>query len=146
MWPLHTHRRQPTAGLEPSAEPCVMAVLPELAEQRRLVSCSIGSAWRLDIVFTLDEALLRAERDEPSVILLDRDLPNSDWRVTVNRFCTLHPTPSVLLASPVADQYLWDELVANGGYEVVSKPFQAAELKRIVASAHAFWKSRLPRG
>jgi len=34
----------------------------------------------------------------------------------------------------------------NGGYDVVIKPFQAGELKRVIASAHAFWKSRLPRG
>jgi DNA-binding response OmpR family regulator len=129
-----------------SAEPFMMAVLPQLAEQQRLALCVNGSAWRLDIVFTLDEALLRAERDKPSVILLDRDLSNADWRVAVHKFCKLRPAPSVLLASPVADQYLWDELVTNGGYEVVVKPFQAGELKRVIASAHAFWKSRLPRG
>jgi len=144
MWPLHTHRRERIREAPPSVEPFIMAVLPQLTEQRRLVSCANGNPWRLDIVFTLDEALLRAERDKPSVILLDRDLPNADWRATVHQFCELRPAPSILLASPVADRYLWDELVANGGYDVVIKPFQAGALKRVIASAHAFWKSRLP--
>jgi CheY-like chemotaxis protein len=121
-----------------------MAVLPQLLEQESLVSCAGDNLWRLDIVFTLDEALLRAARDKPSVILLDRDLPDADWRAAVHTFGELRPTPSILLASPVADQYLWHEIVANGGYEVVTKPFQAKELKRVIASAHAFWKSRLP--
>lgn len=123
-----------------------MAVLPQLVEQQRFASCANGSPWKLDMVFTLDEAFLRADRDKPSVILLDRDIPNADWRTTVNRFRNLRPAPSVLLASPVADQYLWGELVTNGGYDVVIKPFQRGELKRAVASAHAFWKSGLPRG
>ena len=40
--------------------------------------------------------------------------------------------------SVLAPVYFGDELVTNGGYEIVGKPFQAGELKRVAASAHAF--------
>ena len=50
----------------------------------------------------------------------------------------------VLLASSVADQYLWNQVIQHHGYDVVIKPFQPEDLRRAVTFAWSWrgWTAR----
>ena len=50
-----------------------------------------------------------------------------------------------MLVSKVIDDYLWSELVANGGYEVLRKPLREDEVFRSVRMAWSYWSSAAKR-
>lgn len=80
----------------------------------------------------------------PTTIVLDRDLPDEDWRHALPRLAALPHTACLLLASAVADEYLWQEVSRHGGDDLLAKPWQSAELRRLVAFAAAqrAWAAR----
>jgi DNA-binding NtrC family response regulator len=69
------------------------------------------------------------------IVVCDRDLPNEDWRVVLAGFSELSPPVCTLLASQVADEYLWREIVHNKGFEILTKPFDPEKVIRTVRFA-----------
>jgi CheY-like chemotaxis protein len=128
------------AQSEKAVRPAVrlLAILPETedAEQLRTIANDLG--WSVAIVHTPAEALSRLQDEPVTAAICDQDLPEEDWRVVMSRIATLPKSPCVLLASRVMDQYLWNEVIQCRGYDVVSKPFQSEELRRVVAFALSF--------
>jgi len=53
--------------------------------------------------------------------------------------------PCVLLVSRVVDDYLWNEVVRRGGYDVLSKPLREEEVARAIKLAWAYWNSAARR-
>jgi len=51
----------------------------------------------------------------------------------------------IFLVSKVADDYLWNEVVRRGGYDVISKPLRHDELERAAKLAWTYWSSTLNR-
>jgi FixJ family two-component response regulator len=81
---------------------------------------------------------------ESPIIIWDRDLPSEDWRDVVHTLAALPQRPCVLLLSRVVDDYLWNEVVRVGGYDVLSKPLKEAEVVRVVRLAWSYWASTAP--
>ena len=50
-----------------------------------------------------------------------------------------------MLVSRVMDGYLWNEVVCNGGYDVLAKPLREDEVCRVVKLARSYWISALKR-
>jgi hypothetical protein len=73
------------------------------------------------------------------VVLYDRDWPNAEWRTTVHTFASSPQRPCVILASRVADEYLWQELIRCGGHDLLAKPLRAEEVNRAVRLALSYW-------
>jgi hypothetical protein len=46
--------------------------------------------------------------------------------------------------SRVVDEYLWNETVRRGGYDVVSKPLREEDLIRVVRLAWSYWSIAKP--
>ena len=116
----------------------LLAILPgqEDAEQLRRIAAGLG--WSVSVVDTPAEAMARLQSEPVTAAICDQDLPQEDWREVMNRIAALPKSPCVLLASRVMDQYLWNEVIQCRGYDVVSKPFQSEELRRVVAFALSF--------
>ena len=74
------------------------------------------------------------------VILYDRDWPNAEWRSTVQAFAASLQRSCVILVSRVADDYLWQELIRCGGYDLLPKPFHADEVRRALRLALSYWR------
>ena len=53
------------------------------------------------------------------------------------------PKSCVVLVSPVNDEYLWQEVIQYGGFDVITKPFQSDQIRRHIDHAWLFWKSDL---
>jgi FixJ family two-component response regulator len=46
-----------------------------------------------------------------------------------------------MLVSRVADDNLWNEVVCNGGYDVLRKPLRQPDVLRAVKFAWSYWNS-----
>lgn len=136
MWPLKAHA--PESELAAG----VLAILPDGCDAGPLVDLAAKQHWKLTVVHAFDQALWQVAHHAFPLILLDRDVGSGDWRACVQSFARLRPIPSVILISSVGDHYLFDEVVKQGGFDVIRKPLEADELQRISRLAFTFWKSR----
>ncbi len=91
--------------------------------------------WTVAAARSSDEAVAAIESQEFSLVICDRDLPGEDWRDVLARLTSLSQPVCVFLASPVVDEYLWNEVIQHRGYDVVTKPYRYDELTRAVTFA-----------
>jgi DNA-binding response OmpR family regulator len=124
----------------PSRTPMVALVLIE--EDRRVLA-GISSQEPFDMHFakSFDEACALANQLVAPVVLFDRNWPGTDWRTSVERLAALPHHSCVILLSGVADDYLRQELVRQGGYDVLPKPLRSDKVVRVVKLALSYWNS-----
>ncbi len=104
-----------------------------------------SNSWDLTVVGTFNEGLSFSANRNAAVVILDRDLPGKDWRSAVRSFAQSRATPCIILASSVMDDYLFEEIVKQGGFDTIAKPIRTDELRRIGGLAIKYWKSRVAR-
>jgi DNA-binding NtrC family response regulator len=130
------------------AVPCRLAVssrVPIIAlvvsEQDRHVLASISSQEPLDVHFagSCEEGQAVANQLSAPIILFDRNWPGTEWRPAVESLAAAPHRPCVILISGVADDYLFQELIRRGGYDVLPKPLRPDNAARVVKLALSYW-------
>jgi hypothetical protein len=131
---------EPPAGDPPRSRITIVSILLEDQDRSLLAKVSQANQW--DVVFakTCDEARLVSEQIKPQIILVDRDLAEGDWRQSLLA-CASSSGACTMLISRVADDYLWNEVVSNGGYDVLRKPLREQDVLRAVKFAWSYWNS-----
>lgn len=85
-------------------------------------------------------ALLRTHRIP--IVLCDHDAYPDAWR-EILRACKLLPAPPcVIVTSRLAEDRLWMELLNEGAFDLLSKPFDPSDVMRIIHSAWVHWQNR----
>jgi DNA-binding NtrC family response regulator len=133
----------PSTKTAPQIEPRIPIVALVVSDHDREVLNCISSREPLDIHFAEShvDAWEAMNRLNSPVILYDRDWPNAEWRTTVQALASSPHRSCVILASRVADDYLWQELIRCGGYDLLAKPFRADDVARALKLALSYWKS-----
>lgn len=124
----------------------VLTVVAMVADERdRRLLANIGSRRHIDLYFAdgCDEALTSAHRLDAPVVLCDRDLSSKEWRDLVQLFASTRQRPSVILISKVVDEYLRQEVILHGGYDVVAKPLREEDVVRSLKLAWSYWHSAM---
>jgi len=116
-----------------------------MGEQDRALLTKIATRTGIDIRFTdsCSEAWTISNQLEAPVILCDRDLPGMEWRDVMQILASAPQRPSVILTSRVVDDYLWQEVIHNGGYDVLPKPLREEDVVRSVRLAWSYWSSAM---
>jgi DNA-binding response OmpR family regulator len=117
----------------------VLIVTPSAADATALKAISARAGWELLIAQSLDDASGILDAIAAPIILCDRDLLGGDWRSGLSRLAAHHG--SVILASTVVDDYLLEEVIQQGGFDVLPKPFREPEVVRTVAFAWTHYRS-----
>lgn len=81
--------------------------------------------------------------DGVNVVLTEVDLPDGTWRDVLATAQNSSPSPPVLITSRHADAHFWADILEAGAYDLITQPFHAAEVQRLVLSA--FLKTELNR-
>jgi DNA-binding NtrC family response regulator len=138
-------RSTPGRNTLPRRIPVVAAVV---SEQDRHVLASVSGQEVLEVHFveSCDEACAVAKHLIAPVILFDRDLPGAEWRTTVKSLAASPHRACVVLMSRVVDDYLRQELIRRGGYEVLPKPLRADNILRVIKLALSYWISTASPG
>ena len=126
----------------PSRVPVVALVV---SEQDRYILSSTSGHEALDVRFaeSCEEARTLANKLTAPIVLFDRDWPGAEWRTAVAILAALPHRACVILMSGVADDYLWQELIRTGGYDVLPKPLRPDNVVRVVKLALSYWNSAL---
>ena len=94
------------------------------------------AGWRLFEARNRRSAMECLERNPVQVVLAQSDLPNWSWQNVLRDLRCMRRPPQLVVTSPTADDRLWAEVLNIGGYDVLlAEPFEADELRRVVASA-----------
>ena len=98
--------------------------------------------WHIEPVPSVDSLMAAILHESISMVVCDRDRMADAWKDLLDRFAGLARPPLLIVASRLADDHLWAEALNLGAYDVVSKPFEAAEVSRIAGLACAHWHGR----
>ena len=104
-------------------------------DQAALNNCLGGVSVRITAASTCREALARLKYGGISVVICDADLPDGTWRDILDYLQTAGERPELIVASRLADDYLWSEVLNLGGFDVLAKPFRAVEVRHVVETA-----------
>lgn len=126
-----------------SASPLAIVGLVMNEPDRRLLA-GLGSRneWKVSFAETLDEASALSEAVRAPAVLCDRDMCGKDWRAALERLSASPHGPCVLLMSAVVDDYLWNEVIRRGGYDVLAKPLREEDVLRTIKLARSFWNTK----
>lgn len=120
-----------------------------LSDQDRNVLTSIAQQEPFDMHFaeSFEDASKLVNTFSAPVILFDRNWPGTDWRMAVEHLAASPHHACVILMSGVADDYLWQELIRRGGYDVLPKPLRNDHVIRVIKLALSYLNSeRKPAG
>lgn len=117
----------------------LLAITRGAEEKAALERIAADLRWKLSIAESAEDAIHLLGDAPLPLVICDRDLPGEDWRTTVAQIANRRDVLCVVLASSVVDDYLWDEVIKQRGYDVVSKPFEADQLRRAATFAWS-WK------
>lgn len=142
MWPLRSQHHATGHVKASGSPPEMLAIMKSFQDQAALANFARSNGWDLTMLNALPETSALSAKPNTAVIILDRDLTENDWRSAVHSLAQHRPAPCIILASSVLDDYLFDEIVRQGGFDIVAKPIRPDELRRIGGLALTFWKSR----
>ena len=123
---------------EPSHDvPAILAIACSLSDREALQQIVEKMGWEMASAEDLDRGaeLLRAK--PIPIVVCDRDLPGMDWREAIRTLAAGVDRRCVILASFVADDYLWEEVIHHGGYDILPKPFREDEVIHAIRFAWA---------
>ena len=116
----------------------LLALTRDAGEWQSLARIAEAEKWILFWADSPAQAYKIVTRHQVPVVICDRDLRGEDWRSVLVGFSKLSPPVCTLLASEVADEYLWREMVRNKGFEILTKPFDPEKVIRTVRFAWAW--------
>src|SRR5258708_5997667 len=120
----------------------VLAVSEHRDDFSSLAKVDAGWSWALDLASAL-ESLRRAEFP---IVLLDRDVANGDWPSAMRQLLAIRNRTCIILISSVSDEYLWNEVVQCGGFDVLPRPIRKEQAVSLLDFAHTHWKTTWPVG
>jgi DNA-binding NtrC family response regulator len=98
--------------------------------------------WTVHPVRTVSAAMSVLAKNRLPIVICESDVAGVSWKAVLEQLRLLGDSPSVLVSSRLADEHLWVEALNLGAYDVLSKPFDRAELTRILDSAWLDWRDR----
>lgn len=123
----------------------VLAVSPHNEDHACLRAIFSHSNWRIFSARDCAEALRFLRANRLAVLVSECDLPDGDWKSLLDSLSSLPLPPLLVVTSRNADDTLWAEVLNLGAYDVLSKPFDRAEVTRIISLAWLHWKEEATR-
>jgi DNA-binding NtrC family response regulator len=139
--PAEPQPAEPQPNAAPRLRITIVSVLLDDQDRSLIAEVCFENQWDVFFAKTCVEARQVSEQIKPHIILLDRDLADGDWRNALSACASASPGACTMLVSRVADDNLWNEVVSNGGYDVLRKPLRQPDVLRAVKFAWSYWNS-----
>jgi DNA-binding response OmpR family regulator len=121
-----------------------LAILPSQDDQSSLNEIFRHSRWNLHLLPALRNTRKLLDEVAPGVVIASSALPDGSWKDVLRELSHIHQPPPLIVASRLADERLWAEVLNLGGYDVLSTPFQREEVIRAVSLAWRHWRDLQP--
>lgn len=118
----------------------ILAVSPAEEDHLLLAHVFSHSNWKCAVARTCAEALEVLRQSGVAVVICAAELPDGTWKDLLARLAGPPAPPRLIVASRLADERLWAEVLDSGGYDVLCMPFEPPELIRVVSLAWSQWQ------
>lgn len=118
-----------------SSPPMALLISPSQDEHDTLHALFIAEGWTLHSASSLGMASSLLRKTDVSVVITAADLPVGTWRDVLVVTRLLAKPLKVIVTSSYADERLWAEALNLGAYDVLAKPFDRAEVLRVLTAA-----------
>lgn len=123
----------------PAAKPArenitLLAICPNKEDRQSLENILEHDRWTIQGAPSLREAT-RLLDGGPSLVVCEKDLPDGTWKDVFRAATGLDNPPPVVVVSRLADERLWAEVLNWGGFDVLLKPFERSEVRRVMGMA-----------
>jgi len=98
--------------------------------------------WKIRLAATVEEAIPIVVSESTPLIIYDWNLTDDNWSSAFDRLNGLGIAMCILLASRVADPYLWQEVIRFGGFDLLPRSAPRDEWIRKLRFAW-FWNRSL---
>lgn len=112
----------------------ISAVAADHDSLRRILSDQL---WQIDIASNYQEAVACLCRDRVDVVVCESHLPDGTWKDLLGHIAEMLDPPALIVTSGVVDAQFRDGVRAMGGYDVITKPFDAEDVRHLLATADA---------
>lgn len=120
----------------------VLLVSPLDEDHQGLRQILQHSKWQQYGARTAAEALAFLEEHPTPVAICESELPDGTWQDVLAQMGRLKRPPMLVVTARLADDVLWSQVLNLGGYNVLAKPLDAAEVFHVVSFAWLCWKSQ----
>ena len=93
------------------------------------------SKWHVAGATTCTEAIAHLTWHRVPIVLCESALPDGSWKDILDQVAQYPEPPTLIVTSRLADDYLWAEVLNWGGYDVLAKPFNEGEVRRVIEGA-----------
>ena len=93
---------------------------------------------RLALAKTRTQAIPLLNAPHCGIILIDSDLPGG-WKIFLQDVQARAHPPALIVLARVGDERLWAEVLNLGGYDVLAKPLDRAEVDYVISAACRQW-------
>ncbi len=124
------------AGAGATEAPATVLIISPCAEDHEFFSSVFDlPSWKAYRAWSYREALKWLMRDRMTLIICDFHLPDGDWKDVLSQAQVLPEPPCVVLASRLASDALWADVLNLGGFDLLEKPFVREEVIRVAETA-----------
>lgn len=111
-------------------------------DARRLSQMLDALPLLLDHVESLDQARAKLQQSDYAVVLTEAALADGNWMDMLHLARRYPGEVEVIVTDPHADARFWAEALNMGAYDLLSQPFYAPEVRRILFNACSRMESR----
>ena len=124
------------AAFTPARVP-VLVVSPYPDDHIQLGKFLLREGWEMRHVTTCEEAQIVLQRMPVSIVISESETAGVNWRklLAAIQRVPFPGKPNLIVASVKADDRLWSEVLNLGGYNVLAKPFEPAEVLWVLENA-----------
>jgi two-component system, NtrC family, response regulator HydG len=91
--------------------------------------------WQIRIASNYQEAVACLCHDRVDVVVCERHLPDGTWKDLLGHIAEMLDPPALVVTSGVVDAHFRAGVRAMGGYDLITKPFDAEEVSHLLATA-----------
>ena len=113
----------------------VLVVSPMEEDQKYFRLLFPKPVWRVLSAESMRDAAKLLQARPVGVVLTEHDLEDGTWSDLLDLAASAPWSPPVVVVSRHADEAMWAQVLNLGGYDVLMKPFDATEVRRVVGMA-----------
>jgi PleD family two-component response regulator len=113
----------------------ILSISTVAADHRILRRILNDQVWQIDIASSYREAVAHFCRDRVDVVICASHLPDGTWKDLLGHIAEMPDPPALVVTSTAVDAHLRSEVRALGGYDVMTKPLNAGEVRRVLSAA-----------
>lgn len=121
----------------------ILSVSPHEEDHLSLQSIVGHSKWMLFKAADLPSAQALLQEHRIAVVFCECDLTPGTWIDVLQHINALPRAPSLVVTSRLADDRLWSAVLNSGGWDVLAKPFDRAEVMSSAKSAWHHWYNQM---